>query len=201
MGIPTSTFVLLLRGGGLVSVSGPTNADRKDCGLMCERWTRMTWWHGSDRHRRRTLVCQSHRQAPRYRGRPLDEWWENWSTSANPQISPELVIAGRQDQAKRIARWFQDKPSHYYVQGHTREEAVQTIYTDLFSMFHRHQRLSENFEIVFGLGFLNWKSPDGQTVRRHLTVAHVSVEFDRESGTLTVTPAGEGARPIQAKGW
>ena len=126
---------------------------------------------------------------------PLDEWWENWSTSANPQISPELVIAGRQDQAKRIARWFQDKPSHYYVQGHTREEAVQTIYTDLFSMFHRHQRLGENFEIVFGLGFLNWKSPDGQTVRRHLTVAHVSVEFDRESGTLTVTPAGEGARP------
>ena len=76
-----------------------------------------------------------------------------------------------------------------------REQEVQTIYTDLFAMYQRQQRLGETFEIVFGLGFLTWNSPDGHEVRRHLTVARVSIEFDTESGTLKVTPAGEGARP------
>ena len=76
-----------------------------------------------------------------------------------------------------------------------REQAVQAVYAELFSMFQRQQRLGESFEIVFGLGLLSWNSPDGQTLGRHLTVAHVSVAFDTASGTLTVTPAGEGARP------
>ena len=62
-------------------------------------------------------------------------------------------------------------------------------------MFQRQQRLGEAFEIVFGLGFLSWNSPDSPTVRRHLAVARVNVEFDPESGTLIVAPAGEGAHP------
>ena len=72
---------------------------------------------------------------------------------------------------------------------------MQDVYVELFSMFQRQQRLGENFEIVFGFGLLSWNSPDGQTVGRHLAVARVSVAFDTTSGTLTVTPAGEGARP------
>ena len=55
---------------------------------------------------------------------PLDEWWENWSTVANPRISAELVTAGRQDQAERISQWFRAEPSHYYVQGDTQDEAI-----------------------------------------------------------------------------
>ena len=76
-----------------------------------------------------------------------------------------------------------------------REQAVQKVYTDLFSMYQRQQRLGESFEVVFGLGFLSWIDPDGHTVHRHLIVARVSVNFDTERGTLTVTPAGEGAHP------
>ena len=76
-----------------------------------------------------------------------------------------------------------------------REQAVGRIYTDLFSMFQRQQRLGEAFEIVFGLGYLNWTPPDSLAVRRHLAVARVNVEFDAESGTLTVAPASDGARP------
>lgn len=76
-----------------------------------------------------------------------------------------------------------------------RERAVQEVYTDLFSMYQRQQRLGESFEVVFGLGFLTWKAPDGQTVRRHIITAQVSVSFDTERGRLTVTPAGDGAQP------
>ena len=76
-----------------------------------------------------------------------------------------------------------------------REKQVSAVYIDVFSMFQRQQRLGENFEVVFGLGFLNWRIPEGPTVRRHLIAARVSVAFDRVGGTLTVVPAGEGARP------
>ena len=55
---------------------------------------------------------------------PLDDWWEHWSKATNPWISPELVTAGRQDQAERIVQWCRGEPSHYYVQGNTREEAI-----------------------------------------------------------------------------
>lgn len=55
---------------------------------------------------------------------PLDEWWENWSWSSDPKISPELVIAGRQDQVQRIADWLTGEPASLYVQGNTRDEAI-----------------------------------------------------------------------------
>ncbi len=75
------------------------------------------------------------------------------------------------------------------------ERALSGFYTELHSIYLRQQSLGETFGIVFGPGFLNWNTPDGQTVRRHLVAARVSVEFDAEDGTLTVTPAGDGARP------
>ena len=86
-------------------------------------------------------------------------------------------------------QWWQ------WADHHRREQQVEKAYTSVFSMFQRQQRLGENFEVVFGLGFLNWKTPDGHAVRRHLVSARVSVVFDSTSGTLTVVPAGEGARP------
>ena len=55
---------------------------------------------------------------------PLDEWWEHWATAANPEISYDLVAAGRQEQMLWLAEWFQDAPSSYYVQADTQEEAV-----------------------------------------------------------------------------
>ena len=57
----------------------------------------------------------------------LDEWWENWSTTAQPSISPNLVLAGRQESADKVCEWFRQAPSHYYLQGHTREEAIAFV--------------------------------------------------------------------------
>lgn len=54
----------------------------------------------------------------------LEEWWENWSTASQPNISAGLVLAGRQGDADRLGEWAKQAPSHYYVQGDTREEAI-----------------------------------------------------------------------------
>ena len=57
----------------------------------------------------------------------LDEWWENWTTVAEPNISPALVVAGRQESTDRLSGWVQQTPSAYYVQAQTREEALAFV--------------------------------------------------------------------------
>ena len=57
----------------------------------------------------------------------LGEWWENWSTVSRPNISPALVLAGRQENADKVAEVAQETPTHYYVQGQTREEAIAFV--------------------------------------------------------------------------
>ena len=57
----------------------------------------------------------------------LDEWWENWATACQPNITPALVLAGRQEKAKRLAGWARGAASSYYVQAQTREEAIAFV--------------------------------------------------------------------------
>ena len=55
---------------------------------------------------------------------PLDEWWEQWSSATQPQIIPELVIAGRSAEVDALGEWAKGAPGHWYVQGDTRDEAI-----------------------------------------------------------------------------
>ena len=57
----------------------------------------------------------------------LNDWWENWATHSQPDISPALVLAGRPESTARLAEWFQQTPNHYYVQAQTREEAIAFV--------------------------------------------------------------------------
>ena len=55
---------------------------------------------------------------------PLDEWWEEWSSATQPQIIPELVIAGRSAEVDALGEWAKGAPGHWYVQGDPRDEAI-----------------------------------------------------------------------------
>ncbi len=107
---------------------------------------------------------------------------------------PPRILEDYPDVKKAWDTYIEDQWRHW-ADRDRREQKVEGAYTSVFSMFQRQQRLGENFEVVFGLGLLNWKTPDRHAVRRHLVSARVSVVFDSTSGTLTVVPAGEGARP------
>lgn len=72
---------------------------------------------------------------------------------------------------------------------------ILQVYTDLFSIYQRQQRLGESYEVVLGLGYLSWTTPSGQSVRRHLVTAQTSLTFDAVRGIISAGPAGEGARP------
>ena len=55
---------------------------------------------------------------------PLEEWWEEWSSATQPQIIPELVMAGRSAEVDALGEWARGAPGHWYVQGDTRDEAI-----------------------------------------------------------------------------
>lgn len=82
-----------------------------------------------------------------------------------------------------------------WAEADRRARPVQRVYTDLFSMYQKQQRLGEQYEVVLGLGLLSWRAPDHQDVRRHLIVANASISFDATRGVITIGPAGEGANP------
>lgn len=65
-------------------------------------------------------------------------------------------------------------------------QQVQRCYTSLYSLYQQQQRLGEAYEVVLGLGYLTWRTPSVQTVKRHLLVAQTSIQFDAIKGKITV---------------
>jgi len=77
-----------------------------------------------------------------------------------------------------------------------RVDPIQSVYTTLFSIYQKQQRLGEQYELVLGLGLLSWRLPSSHIVRRHLIAAHGQIAFDSHRGVISVSPGVEGAKPI-----
>jgi superfamily I DNA and/or RNA helicase/very-short-patch-repair endonuclease len=78
---------------------------------------------------------------------------------------------------------------------HNRLERVKNVYSDLFSFNQQQLKLGEQYELIFGFGFLIWQPPTGQRVRRHFIVANAFLEFDAKLAKFTVRPHTDGAKP------
>ena len=71
----------------------------------------------------------------------LDYWWENWAPFTQPEIAPELVLAGRSEQVEAVRNWLEGSPSRFYVQGDTRDEAIAFLAASAF-VAHKKYRAS-----------------------------------------------------------
>ena len=55
---------------------------------------------------------------------PLGEWWEHWNSATQPQITPDLVLAGRRDQVDDLQEWAEGNADSWYVRAYNRDEAI-----------------------------------------------------------------------------
>lgn len=112
------------------------------------------------------------------------------------EITPRAAFHDLSDhpEIKRLWERYIEEAWWPWAEEDRRLQAIQRVYTDLFSIYQKQQRLGEMYEVVLGLGLLVWKTPNGQEVRRHLITAQTSLTFDATRGVITVGPAGEGAR-------
>ncbi len=69
---------------------------------------------------------------------------------------------------------------------------IHNVYSNLFLIHQELSKLGEQYELVFCLGLLKWRTPSGHQVRRHLIVAKASLEFEPHIGRFTVRPTMEG---------
>ncbi|HEY4025976.1 MAG TPA: AAA domain-containing protein, partial [Candidatus Dormibacteraeota bacterium] len=107
---------------------------------------------------------------------------------------PQLLLEDRPDVRAAYDEYVQREWAPWARRDRPLQRA-QRIYTDLFRLHQSQQRLGEAYEVVMGIGHLAWRTPAGQTVRRHLVVAQTDVRFDAGRGVISVTAAADGARP------
>lgn len=59
----------------------------------------------------------------------LEDWYNEWSNVTNPQITPELVLGGRDKEREKIKDWLSSNPSSpLSVQAFTKDEAIAFLY-------------------------------------------------------------------------
>ena len=65
-----------------------------------------------------------------------------------------------------------------------RYSSVQKVYADLFRIYQEQQKLGEQYELVFCLGHLTWRTSSGHDVKRHLVVAKSSLPSITVEGVI-----------------
>ena len=66
---------------------------------------------------------------------------------------------------------------------------VQRIYEEVDFMRRRIEEVEERYELLLGVGLLQWKDPTGTTIKRHILTAPAEITLEPERGILTVAPA------------
>ncbi|GGJ44028.1 hypothetical protein [Deinococcus roseus] len=57
----------------------------------------------------------------------LEGLWNKWAKSTRPAFTPELLLAGREQQAQRVLQWLQGDAGVLAVKAETREEATMFL--------------------------------------------------------------------------
>lgn len=110
-----------------------------------------------------------------------------WADGAFPvrRLADEPDVASAFD--RWLVRWREWASREVLNQG------PRNLYRDLFDLYTQSTSRSEELEAFIGVGTLSWAPADGEPIRRHLVTCAVEVEFDDQSGAITVSiPQDEG---------
>lgn len=75
-----------------------------------------------------------------------------------------------------------------------RRQKIQDLYARLFRLHTQQRKQGELFELVLGLGLLDWQAPVGGKVRRHVVTARVELEFKPDKGVMRIIPPSDGSK-------
>jgi very-short-patch-repair endonuclease len=107
---------------------------------------------------------------------------------------PTTTVVHLDDHPTLQASWerYVERDWWPWAAENRRARLVYGLYSQLFSMYQRQQRMGEEYEIVLGLGLLRWQPPEGHEIKRHLVVANGTVTFDPSRGLISFGPSGSG---------
>ena len=132
------------------------------------------------------------------------------ATGEMPELSPVIHVrapdaaAEDDEEPSLVERLLQDHPDisrayetyrpkwQAWSEHHRRCGRIQRVYADLFRLRTQLQKQGELFELVLGLGLLNWRTPvNGKAlpVFRHAVTIPVELQFDAATGVIRVEAA------------
>jgi very-short-patch-repair endonuclease len=76
-----------------------------------------------------------------------------------------------------------------------RLQRIQRVYNDLFTIYQKAEKLGEQYEVVIGIGFLLWRSPNSGEIRHPILTFQCQIEFDRVRGIISIVPPLDGPQP------
>ncbi|MBN1806318.1 MAG: AAA family ATPase [Sedimentisphaerales bacterium] len=135
-----------------------------------------------------------------YQSEELPQLYSTISQTIEEKIGDELIpktIHLNLDDFPNVqSKWdkYLEKEWLSWMDQHSSWSKIHNIYTKLFEIHQQQEKLGEEYELVIGLGLLQWKVPNGQNVKRHLITARASLMFNHESGRFTLTADEEGAK-------
>ena len=119
------------------------------------------------------------------------DWHEG---SDEPKTIPKIESIEDYPNLKQIFDQYIEDKWLPWKEIHDKWERVKNVYSDLFHFYQQQLKLGEQYELIFGFGFLIWQTPNGQCIRRHLIVANATLEFDAKLAKFTVRPHTDGAK-------
>lgn len=135
-------------------------------------------------------------------------WFED-NSDRDPLVEPKLrdeissndsLIPNRTerlvDSPKILQEW------QYYIENHWLPwsemykswKAANDVYFSLFSVHEQLKKLGEQYELVLGIGLINWETPNNQRVKRHIIVGDVYLTFDADRAKFVLQGAPEGTK-------
>jgi very-short-patch-repair endonuclease len=121
----------------------------------------------------------------------METKYEN-DNSEESSIEPQdLKLSDYPEIEKSWEQYFDEKWSRWAVENE-RLKKVQHSYADLHEIHQFMKKSAEEYELILGFGFLTWKTPSMQEVKRHLLVSQADIELDALSGALMVKQGAEG---------
>jgi very-short-patch-repair endonuclease/uncharacterized protein YukE len=76
-----------------------------------------------------------------------------------------------------------------WAQEMRRWQEVQDVYEDVDFMRRRLEETEERYELILGLGLVQWRDSTGTTVKRHLLTAPAEIVLEAARGVLRVVPS------------
>jgi very-short-patch-repair endonuclease len=103
------------------------------------------------------------------------------------QVGHVEHLSERPDVSDAFREWLRDWRA--WADQERRDKPIRDLYRDVFAMYVNALGHAEELELVVGVGCLSWTPAEHPTVLRHLVTAPVAIEFDDDTGRLTVVSA------------
>lgn len=127
-------------------------------------------------------------------------------SSSHPKILKSIVISsGNGDvlqttvlelqQHPHIQKNFLDYENQWKVwaENDKVEKNLEIIYKKIFSIYQKHKKFGEAYELLVGFCLLKYKNGSHE-IKRHLFTTQATILFDQKSGKLTVSGSSEGVK-------